>query len=186
MKERIYAAALELFEEKGFDQTSIEEITERADVARGTFFTHFHNKDALVCAWSANRRAELEERLRKTDQGPDEGCALNHCVKALVDVNGTDGERLNGVMVNSWVKAGLPITETPDTAEVIADLVSADIAAGRIAADVDPLRVGHLLRDAYLGALFRQGREGSSNAAVAEELHWTVDVLLHGIAGDRN
>ena len=182
-KERIYTAALELFAEKGFDHTSIEEITERADVARGTFFTHFQNKDALVCAWSENRRAELAERLHKTEEDRGDGCALKHCVTALVDVNGAESQRLNGMMLNSWVKAGLPITESPDTAEIITDLVRADIAAGRITADVNPVRVGNLLRDAYLGALFRQGREGVPNEAVAEELYWTVDVLMHGIAG---
>lgn len=42
------AAALELFEEKGFVATTIEDITERADVARRTFFRHFPSKEAAL------------------------------------------------------------------------------------------------------------------------------------------
>ncbi|MDD9369194.1 MAG: TetR family transcriptional regulator [Acidimicrobiales bacterium] len=41
-------AALDLFEEKGFVATSIEDITERADVARRTFFRHFPSKEAAL------------------------------------------------------------------------------------------------------------------------------------------
>lgn len=42
------AAALDLFEEKGFVATTIEDITERADVARRTFFRHFPSKEAAL------------------------------------------------------------------------------------------------------------------------------------------
>ncbi|MFJ8097230.1 TetR/AcrR family transcriptional regulator [Streptomyces griseofuscus] len=48
MKERLYTAALELFAEQGYDQTSVDEIAERADVARGTFFNHFPRKEDLI------------------------------------------------------------------------------------------------------------------------------------------
>ncbi|MFV0307404.1 MAG: TetR/AcrR family transcriptional regulator [Desertimonas sp.] len=44
----IVEAALELFEQQGYSETSIEEITERADVARRTFFRHFVSKDAVL------------------------------------------------------------------------------------------------------------------------------------------
>jgi AcrR family transcriptional regulator len=41
-------AALDLFEEQGFVATTIEDITERADVARRTFFRHFPSKEAAL------------------------------------------------------------------------------------------------------------------------------------------
>ncbi|MYV89340.1 TetR family transcriptional regulator, partial [Streptomyces sp. SID1034] len=47
MRGRIFSAALSLFAEKGFEQTTIDDITERADVARGTFFNHFQHKEEL-------------------------------------------------------------------------------------------------------------------------------------------
>jgi TetR/AcrR family transcriptional regulator, cholesterol catabolism regulator len=45
---RIRNAAAELFQEKGFEATTVEEIAERADVAKGTFFNYFPRKDALL------------------------------------------------------------------------------------------------------------------------------------------
>lgn len=47
-KDGILRAARHLFEEKGFENTSVDEIAEKADVAKGTFFNHFTNKEALL------------------------------------------------------------------------------------------------------------------------------------------
>lgn len=46
--EALLRAALDLFEERGYAATTIEDITERADVARRTFFRHFTSKEAVL------------------------------------------------------------------------------------------------------------------------------------------
>lgn len=46
-RERIFRVAMELFAQKGFDQTTVSEITEAADIGKGTFFTYFPNKEAI-------------------------------------------------------------------------------------------------------------------------------------------
>jgi AcrR family transcriptional regulator len=40
-------AAREVFEEKGFDETRIADITSRADTAYGSFYTYFDSKEAV-------------------------------------------------------------------------------------------------------------------------------------------
>jgi AcrR family transcriptional regulator len=45
---RLLGAARELFGEKGVGETRIGEITDRADVAAGSFYNHFADKDAIV------------------------------------------------------------------------------------------------------------------------------------------
>lgn len=47
-KNRIYNAALEVINEKGFNNVSIEDITNRAEVAKGSFYTYFESKEALL------------------------------------------------------------------------------------------------------------------------------------------
>jgi AcrR family transcriptional regulator len=44
---------LQLILEKGYDAISIQDITDRADLGRGTFYLHFKDKEDLV--WSAFR-----------------------------------------------------------------------------------------------------------------------------------
>ncbi|MBI1988045.1 MAG: TetR/AcrR family transcriptional regulator [Nitrospinae bacterium] len=46
-EERILQAALSLFQIKGLEATTLEEITEKADVGKGTFFNYFPTKEAL-------------------------------------------------------------------------------------------------------------------------------------------
>jgi AcrR family transcriptional regulator len=47
-RDRILEAALGLIGERGFDNVTVEMITERADVAKGTFFNYFAGKEAVI------------------------------------------------------------------------------------------------------------------------------------------
>ncbi|WP_325034825.1 TetR/AcrR family transcriptional regulator [Pseudoalteromonas sp. T1lg22] len=47
-RERILDAAWQLFQEHGFAATSTRDIAKQAQVANGTLFTHFENKDDLL------------------------------------------------------------------------------------------------------------------------------------------
>lgn len=49
-RERILDAALELFEEQGFDATAVPEVAKRAGVATGSIYRYFDSKDDLVNA----------------------------------------------------------------------------------------------------------------------------------------
>jgi AcrR family transcriptional regulator len=47
-RNQIFQAAMRLFERKGVFDTTVEEITESADVAKGTFFNYFPSKEAIL------------------------------------------------------------------------------------------------------------------------------------------
>lgn len=47
-KEKIIAAAIALIEEQGADCITVRRVCEKADIATGTFYYHFHNKDDLM------------------------------------------------------------------------------------------------------------------------------------------
>ncbi|MEZ2130840.1 MULTISPECIES: TetR family transcriptional regulator [unclassified Sinorhizobium] len=50
-RERIEKSAMKLFLERGFDSTTIEDITESADVSKRSFFDYFPSKEEVVFAW---------------------------------------------------------------------------------------------------------------------------------------
>ena len=49
-QQRILTAALHLFATNGYLETTVEQITEAADIGKGTFFNYFSTKDALLMA----------------------------------------------------------------------------------------------------------------------------------------
>lgn len=58
-RERIETTALKLFLERGFDGTTIEDITEAADVSKRSFFDYFPSKEEVVAAWQDSFACEL-------------------------------------------------------------------------------------------------------------------------------
>ncbi len=65
----IVAAAERLVAARGLDAISIDDITEAADVAKGTFYTHFADKIDLAAAIAECLRLELEVKVRRTNDG---------------------------------------------------------------------------------------------------------------------
>ncbi|KHL04186.1 TetR/AcrR family transcriptional regulator [Sinomonas humi] len=61
MRRRLLEAALSLFEAQGFEATTIDQIAERADVARQTVLNHYPTKRDFVLAWGERRRQEAAE-----------------------------------------------------------------------------------------------------------------------------
>jgi len=60
-RERILNAAIKLFSKKGFDQTSIDDITAQAKVAKGTFYSFF-GKKGDVLLYFVDREIETSRR----------------------------------------------------------------------------------------------------------------------------
>lgn len=48
VRERLIAAAFELFDTQSFEQTTVDDIAERAGVGRTTFFRYFRSKEAVI------------------------------------------------------------------------------------------------------------------------------------------
>ena len=67
---RVLGAAEALFIEQGFDETTVAEICEAADVAYGTFFNHFPTKSDLLLAMGRRAVAEISEQLGALSQRP--------------------------------------------------------------------------------------------------------------------
>ena len=64
-EERLAAAALQLFREQGFENTSVVEIARRARVTNRTFFRHFSDKREVLFAHADELRAALVEGVRR-------------------------------------------------------------------------------------------------------------------------
>jgi AcrR family transcriptional regulator len=83
---RLLDAAVELFAEKGFDGTSVQEIVARAEVTKGAMYHYFRSKDDLlyeIYHGLISQQLADQERILATGLGPAD--ALRALVRDLVE-----------------------------------------------------------------------------------------------------
>jgi AcrR family transcriptional regulator len=67
-RKAIVAAAVRLFDQKGFDKTSIEELAREAGIGKGTIYTYFQNKTEIFYAFCEEQLEFVHNELaRKND-----------------------------------------------------------------------------------------------------------------------
>jgi AcrR family transcriptional regulator len=68
LRERLFRSALGLFASKGYAQTTVVDITEAADVGKGTFFNYFPSKEHILMAFAEMQLTRLEAVVREAEQ----------------------------------------------------------------------------------------------------------------------
>jgi len=81
---RLELAALELYGEHGFDQTTVAEIAERAGLTERTFFRHFADKREVLFSGAGS----LQELLVSTVAGAPDSVAPIDAVAAALEAAG--------------------------------------------------------------------------------------------------
>jgi len=70
-RSRLKEAALDVFSEKSVDAATVEEITKKADLGKGTLYQHFEDKEEIVVTLVEEAVEHLIERIRAYDSIPD-------------------------------------------------------------------------------------------------------------------
>ena len=87
VRERIMEAAMRRFIRQGFDDTTVDQIAEDADVAQKTFFNYFPTKQDLFRQLAEERIEELHQILEEERERPGTTQEkLEHCFLRLSDL----------------------------------------------------------------------------------------------------
>ncbi|USB33180.1 TetR/AcrR family transcriptional regulator [Paenibacillus sp. YPG26] len=65
LKEQIFLQALQLFSEKGFEQVTVQEITSRCGIGKGTFFNYFARKEDILLYLGESQIDLLQQSMEK-------------------------------------------------------------------------------------------------------------------------
>ncbi|MCH9640820.1 MAG: TetR/AcrR family transcriptional regulator [Actinomycetia bacterium] len=149
---RVLDAAEALFVAKGFDETSVAEICEAADVAYGTFFNHFPAKSDLLLALGARALSDISGQLAALSRRPVRiGDALRDLFEGFAErlQSVSPGERALAARVQS-----LAFTEVHEDRDngfhaAFVAFIRESVAADRVRADIPAETLADLLASAY-------------------------------------
>ncbi len=71
VRERLVQAAFTLFAERGFSATTVEDITNLADVGKGTFFNYFPSKDHIFAGHVEGRLERIQQFVTEASQSAE-------------------------------------------------------------------------------------------------------------------
>jgi AcrR family transcriptional regulator len=131
----IVSAALELFAERGFQATTVDEIAERADVAPRTFFRYFPTKEAVLFADAVGQRERI---MRDLAARPDHEHPFLSLVGAVADMADEVAARSDQLTLRSQIAAENPAVWAYERKALEADMADslAGFVAGRLGVSV--------------------------------------------------
>jgi AcrR family transcriptional regulator len=178
----LISVARELFTERGYAATSIEEIIQRAGVARGALYHHFSGKDALFRAVYDAVQADAVSGVMAAALAMQEPWAavragLSAFLDACLDPTFRRVVVLDSVSVlqqEAW-EGGIEHVELPMLRTVLTPLVASNVLPGVAVEALVHVALGGL----YGAALFI-ARSAEPNAA-RDEVDAVLDTLIGGI-----
>ena len=192
-REAIVDAATELFDERGFDAVSVQQIAARAGVVEKTVFNHFPVKEGLVFEADPPIRAALLDAVARRRSGESVSAAAGTFVVAAICQLGSPAAA-EGVTAMARVIRGSRTLQTRER-EILGTLTDAlarEIAAetGAAPGDLEPWLAANAVLGLY-ASLLELARDrvlaGDSGPALVDELRHRgqrgLALLQFGLAG---
>jgi len=182
-RERIFKAACKLFRVKGFEATTIDEIAEKADVAKGTFFNYFPRKEAVLGFLSEMWIQEAEQRAETiiAEQGPS-GTKIRDMFVDFAGFYEEDPQLAAHLVAESarrFQDGCDDICRRWDDLGV--RLIRHLQQIGEVRSDVSPQRAHEILGAVYHDTLMRWASVEEKPFALKEELRTRITIAIEGL-----
>ena len=153
-EQRIFLAALKLFERQGFMNTTVEQITEAADVGKGTFFNYFPSKEHVLLAVFAMVTQHFEQLEREAATITDVRKHMMHFAQNVRNQPGRTPLLLRNVfgaaMTNELVNEPFRIL-MKRARQAVAKVMARGQELGQIRTDLSPADLARTLQQSILG-----------------------------------
>ncbi len=187
-RRRIFTAAISLFREKGFEQTTVDEITEKADVGRGTFFNYFPRKESVLAFLSEERLEVAEEngQVLLAEARPVRDKLIE--VYAFAASAYTEDRELSRYVFNEWMQRAFAPTEEVGCRweKLLLKIIEQGQGNGELRSDVAADRMESVLSSVYMSTLYfwlccPLGMPEGSDFALVDEVKARIGLVIDGL-----
>jgi AcrR family transcriptional regulator len=183
-RERIFQAAMALFRQRGFQETTASDIAKAAHVSRGTFFNYFPYKEAVLLEYGALLLAGLREEVKgRLARGEDPLAILRFIFQEVARY--TEAEKdlvlplLYELLNPDPIRAKAAFEALP-MGDLIAQVLRPLREKDLVRKDLSLERMGRTLADLYFLTALRWAAY-TPERDLKEELQKTLDLALLGI-----
>lgn len=179
-RDRVYTAAVELFIERGFDATTMDDIADRADVARATVFNYFQRKTAFLDQWAAIRRQKATAAVRR--HRLDEHALPEQLARYMIELARLSTRaRAETVALMGAAIHTTNVLGNPHLAHQMASFIARAQAAGDVRADVEPEMAGTLVATGYFAVLSQWISAEPAPFDLQDRLLQMIELLCTGV-----
>jgi AcrR family transcriptional regulator len=178
----IIECAVSLFKEKGFAETTIEEILEKAVISKGTLYNYFPDKESILAGYFQNKVLSESETFRtRLAQGGDIRARLGSLLDFMHQMLAGDLD-LAGVYFRYRMKnfgGSFDSSRRSGMETLIVELVKWAQEKGEVRADVPPLVLAKNFHFLFMSFLIFNTQEN----LVAEkplQKEQVIDLFLNG------
>jgi AcrR family transcriptional regulator len=183
-RERLFRSALDLFARKGFTETTVEDITEAADVGKGTFFNYFPSKDHILLAFGEMQLAKLQSAVEEARRS---GEPMPQFLRSL-GVRMTQEPIRNPGVVRTLLQAYLSSTPVREAMldlqkrvhALHTEIVQLGQERGEIRKDLPATEIAQVFRQTIFGTLLLWSLYG--DATLHPRMESAFNVLWSGLA----
>ena len=179
-RDQILRAAAELFSRQGYQNTSLDDLVERANLARGTFYYHFPAKEDIVLALGQKSTRQIVEAFEERLAAGEPAVALLGDVLESFARTAVAQPEVSRVYILTGLARIEDLTadlERPSFSRLLVRLIAAGQEQGDVRSDIPAQVLGTLLAmQAITGVLLGL----SFPAVLPAKLRAVVDLFLDG------
>lgn len=162
---RLFRCALQLFAERGYSNVTVEDITEAADVGKGTFFNYFESKDQVLSVMAEIQLGKVKEALTMAEAGGQTICSVLHHLflgSAAEPGRSPDLARalLSSFLATEGVRRLMAHNLASEGRKILAQIVAAGQKRGEIDSRLKKEKVALHIQQAFMGTLLLWSLEG--------------------------
>ncbi|MGC1371371.1 MAG: TetR/AcrR family transcriptional regulator [Candidatus Sulfotelmatobacter sp.] len=161
---RLFRCALKLFAERGYPNVTVEDITEAADVGKGTFFNYFESKDQVLSVMSEIQLGKVKEALTLARAGEQTiRSVLHHLFLRSAEEPGRSPELARALLSSFLASDGVRLMAYNLACEG-RKMLAQVVAEGQKRREIDPRlkeqQVALQIQQAFMGTLLLWSLEG--------------------------
>ncbi|MGP8083429.1 MAG: TetR/AcrR family transcriptional regulator [Terracidiphilus sp.] len=175
---RLFRCALQLIAKSGFPNVTVEDITEAADVGKGTFFNYFESKEHVLGVMAEIQLGKVREAISAAGQGKQTiHSVLHRLMLRLAEEPGRSPDLARALISSFLASEGVRkiiVGNMLEGHKMIAKIVAVGQKRGEIVPRLQKEKVATQLLQAVMGTILLWSTRGRPALKV-----WIVDSFQH-------